>query len=289
MSSRLLFIHTMSPLHPGTGQSVGAIDLAIAREKATGVPYLPGSSIKGVVRDSASHMEEKNIPIKQVFGPPPEKGDEHSGAISFGDAKVLFMPVRSFSGTFAYVTSPFLLQRAKRDFEAAGLGTFPSVKSPSLERCFVASETLLECNNRVFFEELDFRKEPRPEVDAIAKLLGSKIFGEEGEDWLKKRLCIVHDDVMSFFFEQGTEVRARIALKEETKVVKEGALWYEESLPTETILLSLLHAFPPRSSQLTAKEVFEYVQEVVKQPLQFGGNATVGQGFCSLSLVGGEG
>ena len=41
----LLFLHALSPLHAGTGQGIGAIDLPIAREKATGIPYLPGSSL----------------------------------------------------------------------------------------------------------------------------------------------------------------------------------------------------------------------------------------------------
>ena len=48
--ARLLFIQALSPLHAGTGQSIGAIDLAIARDRATGFPYLPGSSLKGIAQ-----------------------------------------------------------------------------------------------------------------------------------------------------------------------------------------------------------------------------------------------
>ena len=46
----LSFVHALSPLHAGTGQGAGIIDLPIAREKATGLPYLPGSSLKGTLR-----------------------------------------------------------------------------------------------------------------------------------------------------------------------------------------------------------------------------------------------
>ncbi|WP_298819062.1 RAMP superfamily CRISPR-associated protein [Chloroflexus sp.] len=49
----LYFLHALSPLHAGTGQGSGVIDLPIAREKATGIPYLPGSSVKGVLRDKS--------------------------------------------------------------------------------------------------------------------------------------------------------------------------------------------------------------------------------------------
>ncbi|NTV66007.1 MAG: type III-B CRISPR module RAMP protein Cmr4, partial [Oscillochloris sp.] len=37
MTTHMLFTHALSPLHPGTGQGVGVIDLPIAREKATGL------------------------------------------------------------------------------------------------------------------------------------------------------------------------------------------------------------------------------------------------------------
>ena len=33
MLTQLFLIHALSPLHAGTGQSVGAIDLPIARDK----------------------------------------------------------------------------------------------------------------------------------------------------------------------------------------------------------------------------------------------------------------
>ena len=45
MKARLAFVHALSPLHAGTGQGVGVIDLPIAREKHR-YPYLPGSSFK---------------------------------------------------------------------------------------------------------------------------------------------------------------------------------------------------------------------------------------------------
>ena len=53
MNTRLLVVHALSPLHAGTGQSFGAIDLAIARDRATDHPYLPGSSLKGSLRATA--------------------------------------------------------------------------------------------------------------------------------------------------------------------------------------------------------------------------------------------
>ncbi len=288
MKSKLIFIHAFSSLHAGTGQSVGAIDLAIAREKATGIPFLPGTSIKGVLRSNASNHENFNTQnIDFIFGPPPEQSSGHSGSISFGDARLLFLPVRSLAGTFAYVTSPFLLERMNRDLEAVGEKSI-SVKGPSdVSRCFVADDekSLLTIDSKVIFEDLDFTRELRPEVAEIIKVLGPMIFGENGVEKLEKRFCIVHDDVMSFLLEQATEVRARIRLEEETKVVAQGALWYQESLPTETILVSMLTAFPPKYTQLSTDQVFEKINPLFDSLIQFGGNATIGEGFCKVKMI----
>src|ERR1051326_4223823 len=103
MNAQLLFIHALSPLHAGTGQGVGVIDLPIARETATGLPYLPGSSIKGTLRDSGEINEDER---QVIFGPPTEYAGDNAGSAQFADARLLLLPVRSLAGTFAWVTSP---------------------------------------------------------------------------------------------------------------------------------------------------------------------------------------
>ncbi|HCW51693.1 MAG TPA: hypothetical protein DGR79_06470, partial [Clostridiales bacterium] len=49
-ASRVFWIHALTPLHVGAGQGVGFIDLPVMREKATGWPIVPGSTVKGVMR-----------------------------------------------------------------------------------------------------------------------------------------------------------------------------------------------------------------------------------------------
>lgn len=38
-------------IHPGSGQSAGALDQPVAREAATDYPFIAGSSLKGALRD----------------------------------------------------------------------------------------------------------------------------------------------------------------------------------------------------------------------------------------------
>jgi CRISPR-associated protein Cmr4 len=92
-------------LHAGVGQAAELIDLPIARLKGTGIPYVPGSSIKGVLRDARSGAGFNSDEVQAVFGPDKDNADKHAGALICTDARLLALPVRSFRGTFAYVTS----------------------------------------------------------------------------------------------------------------------------------------------------------------------------------------
>ena len=68
--ARLTFVHALSRLHAGIGQGAGVIDLPIAREKATRLPFLPGSSLKGALRGLCSAQNGKSEQeCRQVFGP----------------------------------------------------------------------------------------------------------------------------------------------------------------------------------------------------------------------------
>jgi CRISPR-associated protein Cmr4 len=93
---------------------------------------------------------------------------------------------------------------------------------------------------------------------------------------------LVSDDVFSFLLDVGTQITARIRIEDDTKTVAEGALWYEEALPAETILVSLAVASNVKASP---EEVFKALQSITEKLVQFGGSATVGQGLCVAKLV----
>jgi CRISPR-associated protein Cmr4 len=279
----MVFLHALSPLHAGTGQGIGAIDLPIAREKATGIPYLPGSSLKGVLRDRAAPWDPETR--FAVFGPDTESASEHAGAVQVGDAKLLLFPVRSLYGVFALVTSPYLLERFRREAEMVGLCTPEILEVQDPGQALLARDSrVLGDGGKVYLEDLDL--EAREEAGARA-----------WEDWLaqhleapvKGRLVVVHDDLMGYLLETATEVVARIRLDDETKTVAPGALWYEESLPTESVLYSLLRTEASRrkGQNLPAEAILAMVKGLLEGPVQLGGKATVGRGLCIFKVVGG--
>jgi len=284
---KLLFVHALSPLHAGTGQSVGAIDLAIARDRATQFPYLPGSSLKGSLRDVAEQKKETDqAVVTQLFGPDSRNASEHAGSLVVGDANLLLLPVRSVAGTFAWVTSPYLLHRFLRDASAAN-EKFTLPKLPDkVDGCVIGTQSKLVAADKVIFEELDLSPTKDVSADTFARELGRKLFADAESVWrglLIEKFCIVHDDVMTFLSEHATDVVARIALENDTKTVQRGALWYEESLPTESILVSLLSVQSVRKSNETMNT---FAQQILPRSIQLGGKATVGRGRCRLELVG---
>ncbi len=295
-TTRLLFIHALSPVHVGTGQSTGAIDLAIARDRATEHPIIPGSTLKGCLRDRA--LSEKPKETIAIFGPETANASDHAGALVFGDANLLLLPVRSVAGTFAWVTSPFLLARFARDAKEAGLN---GLKPPSLAQisdCAVPPKSVLKVqqNNvgRVIFEDLDLAASGQGALSTAADqwsdLLSKHLFSDD-EFWktqLQQKFCIVHDDVMTFLARHATDVSTRVSIDDQSKTVKEGQLWTEENLPTETVLYSLLVAMPNGKTGKSDKEILQVMEALTAKPLQMGGNATVGRGRCRLVLTKGN-
>lgn len=293
MSTQLLFIHARSPLHAGTGQGVGAIDLPIAREKATGIPYLPGSSIKGPLRDQSDPNDAKTA---VVFGPNTNAASDHAGAAVFSDARLLLLPVRSLAGTFAWVTSPYLLERFVQDAEYSGLkpvGKTWEIPKPSLTKeeaqAFVVAEThALAVNVKVVLEDLDLTLVQDPLTGEWATRLEPLVFDPSRAGQLSKRLCVVHDDVLGFLLDTATEVVARVKINDDTKTVQKGGLWYEESLPTESVLVGLVSASKGRSSTnaMEAQAVSSFVYDLAhNKSIQLGGKATVGRGLCRLRFA----
>lgn len=288
MKTALIFVHALSPLHPGTGQGTGVIDLPIAREKATGLPYLPGSTLKGVLRD---HCTDPLNCIK-IFGPDTDEADKHAGAAHFSDQRLLLLPIRSLKGTFAWVTSPYVLHRFARDArEALPTAQFalPTALPRPADRQVGIAQTgsAVAEGNYVYLEDLDLEAQPDGAVTAWAQWLGPRLFPQDSawQQYLTERLCVVHDDVLTFLLDTATEVIARIRLDPKHKTVAKGGLWYEEALPTETVLAGIVVASTVPRSGATDDGVMQVLAGLTGRTMQLGGKATVGRGLCQVQLV----
>jgi CRISPR-associated protein Cmr4 len=273
MKTRILYLFTRTPLHVGAGSSVGAVDQPVQRERHTGFPIVPGSSIKGVLRDYFEADENQKAEVDKLFGKGDDGEDFTAGQISFSEAKLLAFPVRSAKGTFALATSPLALRRYARD---AGL----SLDVPNVEdgQCLAGEKLVFSGKNAVVLEEYRFAQKgsfPDQWVEALSSVLNDEVLkGASG------RLVLLSDGDFSHFALNACQVQQHVRINPETGTAQEGALFNEETVPSETLFYGVLTLNPKVSEEniVTAKLKSETL-------LQFGGGASTGLGFCTTKLA----
>lgn len=303
-ATALLGLITETSLHAGAGSSVGVVDLPIQREGHNGWPCVFGSAVKGALRDRGETVLTAGSPdLLAVFGPDTKNASDNAGALMVGDARLLLLPVRSLTTAFKWVTCPEAMKRLKRDADRLGLlsklgldnlqvtGAGGSSTSFTLDQLAVSGMQALaaEGTGDVFLEEYRFTQSTEPMVDGLIPALAKLVKRDDAEGELKKRLLIVSDDMFAHLTNAATPVNAHIALKSDSKTVVGGALWYEETLPPETVLYVPLVAAASRkvSHKLDAASVLGKVTGFFNEKpwLQLGGNETVGMGWCAVSVL----
>jgi CRISPR-associated protein Cmr4 len=180
-------------------------------------------------------------------------------------------------GTFAWATCPSLLKRHKRDLKSFGRPEIP-------DEPILTDDTKYLCGkghisqippqvNEFILEDMKLNYNSEPNADLWAEYL-AKIFEADWQIEFKKRFIIVSDSVFDFLAEVGTEVRARICIDDDTGTARKGALWYEESLPAETVLAGMVWQDPGLSKE---QDLIANLLPNSKE-LRFGGKGSTGLG-----------
>jgi CRISPR-associated protein Cmr4 len=318
-AARILTIYTRTPLHVGAGADVGAIDQPIVRERHTGLPVIPGSSIKGVLADlwhadTVTDEPEKGKPktsrkpeadITWLFGSDDAREDRASaGALLFGEARILAFPIRSARGSFGWITSPLILARAARDRVAgfAPLSEELLAKLSDTTALFAANTVDAplaipaangEPQPRVVLEDYTFTHAGTPPVGLESALVA--LFPDDAfRSLLAKRLVVVSDGMMSHFARTACEVAQHVRINDATGTADEGGLFNQENIPADTLFYSTVHATRGRSAaHRTEKYTSEAALDALARRLgaadtahtiQIGADATTGLGFCSVKL-----
>lgn len=287
MPNQLLYVHALSPIHIGAGQGEGVIDLPVVREATTGWPYLPGTGVKGVLRDACRENGVSPEDIVEAFGPETDKADEGAGGVIFPDVHLLCLPVRSARGTFAWVTSMLAVNRWLRDAgEQAAL--LPDGKTDVAAGTILLPSTSakqrLQCGTEVRLEDLAFT----PQVETTKWALGlferiAKACFDDSfwHDFFLERVGIISDDSFTYFTRTALEITAHNRIDDDRKIVAKGQLWWEEAVPAEAIFAGLLDLTRRKQSAL-----IDIVRKGIDAPLQMGGNASVGRGIVHVRMPG---
>ncbi len=285
MHPKLFHLHALSALHCGTGQSAGVVDLPIARARATKLPIVPGSSLRGVLRQQVTDSDA--AAARTLFGPESISGDQDTfaGSLAIGDAHLLLLPVRCLAGIVSYVTAPFILRRYARDLKHAGISAPQIPPEPSADEALVPAESVNRADGKLVLEDLDLRtRDDGALLQEWATLIVKALYPDtddvEDRNDVACRVALLPDEIMSFLAETATEIRSRIALDPETGTVHKGALWYEENLPAETVLWGLFAL----SASGNGDDMRSTDELALSMPgsgtlLQLGGKTGVGRGL----------
>ena len=291
MTKHLLTFYTRTPLHVGCGTSVDVVDLPIMRERITGFPVIPGSSLKGVllqhareVFDSGQHARSSStLPTeaKVLFGAvetegPDKKHVSNAGCIQIMEAKLLAFPVRSLAGCFAWITCPAVLERFQRD-----TGKAFTVPQPNKSEVVAGTELMVE--QKVVFEEYPLTVVNGFKVDDVAEALETCTNDPLWTSKLKTRLAIVSDEMFQQFVTTCTEVVARIVIDPAKRT--NTNLFNQENIPCETLFYSVLTVLASRrnssESSSSPAALLEELLPTKNAPLfQIGGDETTGHGIC---------
>lgn len=282
METRILYIFTRTPLHVGAGSSVGAIDQPIQRERHTGFPIIPGSSIKGVMRDACRTDSELMAKEEAIFGK-----QEDAGRITFGEAKVLAFPVRSAKGSFAFVTCPLALERFRREHDKPDMRSKLITKAseePKDAHCLAGHAVTITRNNHtgIVLEEYRFNK-PAGEAgnfpveweETLLALLDDAVWSAA-----RGRFALLSNGDFSHFVRNACEVSQHVKIDPKYGTAKGGFLFNLEAVPAETLFFASVTSLARANGELKDLEGL-----LARKPvLQFGGDSTTGLGFCTVKL-----
>ena len=267
MRAVMLGLLAETSIHPGSGRSMGVVDLPVAREASTHYPVLVGSSLKGALKDKAAEVAPQDV--GERFG-----SQERAGDLLVADARLLLLPVRSLTTAFRWVTCPHLVERYARDLRRAGLTPPPA---PVVNKDEVLATRREEADGgSLFLEERQFTVAGEPD-DALVSSIEPLLLHADTRGRLKSQLAVLHDDDFAWFVRYGLALQARNVLDDETKQSKN--LWYEETLPPDTVMHALIAARTP-AALATVSALFPEEDPY----LQAGGNETVGQGWFAVSV-----
>lgn len=297
-----LFLYAVSPVHMGAGQAVGVIDNPIQRERHTQHPCFAGSGIKGAVRhgfaalarDERDEHKLQEI-IVQLFGPESTSGELHAGAVSFGDAQLVALPVRSLRGGYVYATCPQALARARRLLGLIGI----PVDWPSLDvadgRCLIANGELLT-GDKLHLEAFEYTAAASAALGKLAADLAARALPPDDaygffRGKLAADLVVLSDTDFGYFAEHAMLVEPHVRIDPDTGTASDGGLFYTENLPPEALLVAPMLASRTRTGRGKAQELpAETVMTQLRgaldgKLLQIGGDVTTGRGLVVARVM----
>lgn len=277
---KLYWLQPFTNVHVGSGNTeFGVVDNLIQRDPATGLPYIQSSSLKGAIKQLADLHKVPSKVQMGVFGSDAsinKKGGNKAaqqGKCIFLSAQLLALPIRSDRTPYVLATCPEVLGewlRVMRDLNLA----IPD----GLKKGVLALTKAVSGNNKAACLDNSLHGGELAAAGIKLEYLDSQdaqgLVDWFGPETLQK-LCVLSDE---HFIEQCNDLNLPVIAR---NVLDDGQsinLWYEQVLPRRSLLYCGI-IWGDTSQQQAIEDV------VLKQPLQVGGNASVGYGFSRISKI----
>ena len=314
---KILTFYAISPIHAGSGSMISAIDLPIQRERHTNWPHIQASSVKGALRDHYRNFSPQNDEklINFIFGSdyendnlPGNPEESIPGCIAVTDTKLLAFPVRSNVAPFLWITCPLAIQRLNSDLEFTGSPVHFQVDSLKKEEGMWVRNEINSKDKNILLE------------DTVVKIERE---GGEGEIDYKKpwdmilpaninRLLLVEDEIYTYLVETATEIQTQIKIDSNSGTTKTGSLRYQELLPADSFLYTLVYFkdkyvpdYPKKNEEkekneedekaleelynqvknLQMEAIIKSVETTINGFIQIGGDYTLGRGLCAIKWI----
>lgn len=288
-NSTIMALYAVSPVHAGSGTSMGVVDLPIQRERHTNWPHIQASGVKGAMRHHFEKFKNNIISrdeqaqldqiTEKIFGTD-SYGDNGTlpGAIAVSDARLIAFPIRSSKSPFVWITCPAVLQRLEKDLALTGRAGEINIPELGSDEAIVmngtipAEEKILLEDYEVIIKNEDFA------LSETAKSLYEKA----------RTLLLVSNEIYNYGVSNCTEIRTQIKIDDKTGTTVDGSLRYGEVLPADSMMYVVLFYGSTRDADSTvpADTLIAYMkQDVIKSHIQIGGDETLGCGLFQIEWL----
>ncbi|QUI23988.1 type III-B CRISPR module RAMP protein Cmr4 [Vallitalea pronyensis] len=264
----LLQLHTS--MHIGDEQGLGVVDMPIYREKHTGFPIIPASTIKGVIK------RDYGNDIGSIFG-----SEKKEGTVIFYDGRLLLFPIKSLKGLYMLITCPYIMNHYNNENKQYNLEDNEAyVLEGNIGRMKDISNFKSE---KIVLEEFIFK---------VKRFDNNKVLSLSSEfnDTVNKRLVMVSDNTFSHLVQLYTEINTRVSIND--KGVVENGPFTQEFIPKEAMFYADIEDLEKKSGQEKDKGAKEELpinllsKELTNGTyIQIGGNQTLGKGLARCVVI----
>lgn len=271
---RVGYLYSLSPIHCGGEGDLGNI-LEIVREVHTNFPYIPGSSLRGSLRNEVEILDSNAA--NTLFGKELDsQGQMGVHQVWFGDARLLWIPMRTMSlqgvgDIFTWVSCHSLIRaHAIATGQANSFVVFPNHPIGTRTGTYWVADSQITVSSL---------SDEQKKLLSLAGNFPDSLKNSVQPVW-EKNCIILPDEDFEVLMEHSLWTQIRNKIQEDTAQAGSAEVfWTDVCIPRDTIMYfnwgySLLKETP------VTQEQHKLLMAVLQGLIQVGGQANVGRGWA---------